>query len=197
MALMNARYYLQAGADSVGSPKFRAGHNVFHPELRIETSQDEKLQISRTDVSDDAVLRITRPIQAVKVVANDGDDANAVFLVGVMDFQWAWINFKSSLPTIYGSTSIAGCETSILLHIVCPDCPKPRPLILIFAIQWLRRYPAWRSQIPNLGPERLSPKPHTFIEWTLLLGACDHNSTALLDPCCDTQPNLARLVITT
>ncbi|KAG1803011.1 hypothetical protein EV424DRAFT_376106 [Suillus variegatus] len=67
MALMNARYYLQAGADSVGSPKFRAGHNVFHPELRIETSQDEKLQISRTDVSDDAVLRITRPIQAVKL----------------------------------------------------------------------------------------------------------------------------------
>ncbi|KAG2098924.1 uncharacterized protein F5147DRAFT_839488, partial [Suillus discolor] len=67
MALMNARYYLQAGADNVGSPKFRAGHNVFHPELRIEMSQDEKLQTSRTDVSDDAVLHTTRPIQAVKL----------------------------------------------------------------------------------------------------------------------------------
>ncbi|KAG2057343.1 hypothetical protein BDR06DRAFT_198761 [Suillus hirtellus] len=67
MALMNARYYLQAGADSVGSPKFRAGRNVFHPELRIPALQDEKLQTSRTDVSDDAVLHITRPIQAVKV----------------------------------------------------------------------------------------------------------------------------------
>ncbi|KAG1785333.1 uncharacterized protein HD556DRAFT_142543 [Suillus plorans] len=69
IALLNARYYLQAGADSVGSPKFRAGHDVFHPELRIETSQDEKLQISRTDVSDDAVLHTTRPIQAVKLPA--------------------------------------------------------------------------------------------------------------------------------
>ncbi|KAG1797134.1 uncharacterized protein HD556DRAFT_1306812 [Suillus plorans] len=36
---------------------------------------------------DDVVLHTARPIQAVVVVASDGDDANAVFLVGVMNFQ--------------------------------------------------------------------------------------------------------------
>jgi len=61
---MNARYYLQTGADSVGSSKFRAGRDVFHPELRIEMSQDKKLQTSRTDVSDDLLATGTMQMQS-------------------------------------------------------------------------------------------------------------------------------------
>lgn len=41
MALMNARYYLQTDAVSVGS-EFRVRHEVYHPELHINTSQDDK-----------------------------------------------------------------------------------------------------------------------------------------------------------
>ncbi|KAG2339035.1 hypothetical protein BDR05DRAFT_638510 [Suillus weaverae] len=63
MALMNARYYLQADMGSMGSPDIRVRHDVYRPELRINASQDNKLQTSRTDVSDDVVLHITRPIQ--------------------------------------------------------------------------------------------------------------------------------------
>ncbi|KAG1778179.1 hypothetical protein EV702DRAFT_1097905 [Suillus placidus] len=63
MALMNARYYLQADVGNMGSPDIRVRHDVYRPELRINASQDDKLQTSRTDVSDDVVLHITRPIQ--------------------------------------------------------------------------------------------------------------------------------------
>lgn len=61
MALMNAPYYLQTNAASVGPPELRVRHEVYRPKLRINTSQDDKL---REDVSDDAVLHTTRPIQA-------------------------------------------------------------------------------------------------------------------------------------
>ncbi|KAG1840177.1 hypothetical protein DFJ58DRAFT_94450, partial [Suillus subalutaceus] len=62
MALLNAKYYLQANTGSVGSSEFRVRHDVYRPELRINTSQDDKPQ---TDVSDDVVLHPARPIQAV------------------------------------------------------------------------------------------------------------------------------------
>ncbi|KAG2098928.1 uncharacterized protein F5147DRAFT_712758 [Suillus discolor] len=51
--------------------------------LCIKTSQDDKLQTSRTDVSDDVVLH-SSTYSSCHVVS-DGDDANAVFLVGVMN----------------------------------------------------------------------------------------------------------------
>ncbi|KAG2033876.1 hypothetical protein BDR03DRAFT_984706 [Suillus americanus] len=91
MALMNAGYYLQVNTGSVGSSKLRVRHDVYRPELRIDTSQDDKPQ---TDVSDDVVLHTTRPTQTVMranvmvyPVANDGEDGNGFFLVGVIDFQ--------------------------------------------------------------------------------------------------------------
>ncbi|KAG1762552.1 hypothetical protein EDD22DRAFT_567647 [Suillus occidentalis] len=60
MALMNARYYVQTDVPSVGPTKLR--HEVYRPKLRINTLQEDKLQ---EDVSDNAVLHTTRPIQAV------------------------------------------------------------------------------------------------------------------------------------
>ncbi|KAG1762553.1 hypothetical protein EDD22DRAFT_969953 [Suillus occidentalis] len=57
MALMNARYYLQTNVVSVGS-ECHVRHEVYHPELHINTSQDDKPQ---TNVSDDVVLYTTRP----------------------------------------------------------------------------------------------------------------------------------------
>lgn len=100
MALMNARYYVQTDAASVGPPKLQVRHDVYRPKLRINTSQDDKLQ---EDMSDDAVLHTTRPIQTVMVGnwmifdarvlmtrlstgTDDGDDGNAFFLVGVTDY---------------------------------------------------------------------------------------------------------------
>jgi hypothetical protein len=97
MALMNARYYLQTDAASVGPPELRVRHEVYRPQLRINTSQDDKL---REDVSDDAVLHTTRPIQAVMVgncmifnarvlmihLSTGIDEGNAFFLVGVTDY---------------------------------------------------------------------------------------------------------------
>ncbi|KAG1840178.1 hypothetical protein DFJ58DRAFT_94462 [Suillus subalutaceus] len=70
LALMNARYYLQADTGSVGSSEFRVRHDVYRPELRINTSQDDKPQ---TDVSDDVVLHTTRPIQAVMLPTMEKD----------------------------------------------------------------------------------------------------------------------------
>ncbi|KIK35741.1 hypothetical protein CY34DRAFT_560540 [Suillus luteus UH-Slu-Lm8-n1] len=64
MALMNARYYVQTDAASVGLPKLQVRHDVYRPKLRTNTSQDDKLQ---EDMSDDAVLHTTRPIQTVMV----------------------------------------------------------------------------------------------------------------------------------
>jgi hypothetical protein len=96
MALMNAPYYLQTNAASVGPPELRVCHEVYRPKLRINTSQDDKL---REDVSDDAALHTTRPIQAVMVgnrmifdarvlttcLFTGTDKGNAFFLVGVTD----------------------------------------------------------------------------------------------------------------
>ncbi|KAG1722710.1 hypothetical protein EDB19DRAFT_1645668, partial [Suillus lakei] len=70
MALMNARYYLQADTNNVDSSEFRVRHGVYRPQLRVNVSQDEKPQTSRKDVSkcpDDEVLHTTRAIQAVMV----------------------------------------------------------------------------------------------------------------------------------
>ncbi|KAG1842973.1 hypothetical protein F4604DRAFT_1597085, partial [Suillus subluteus] len=59
MALLNAKYYLQANTGSLGSSELRVRHDVYRPELRINTSQDDKPQ---TDVSDDGVAsRSTHP----------------------------------------------------------------------------------------------------------------------------------------
>lgn len=79
MALMNARYYLQTNVVSVGS-ECHVRHEVYHPELHINTSQDDKAQ---TNVSDDVVLHITRPGCRV---TEDGDHGQASFHVGVTDY---------------------------------------------------------------------------------------------------------------
>lgn len=79
MALLNARYYLQTNVVSVGS-ECHVRHEVYHPELHINTSQDDKAQ---TNVSDDVVLHITRPGCRV---TEDGDHGQASFQVGVIDY---------------------------------------------------------------------------------------------------------------
>lgn len=79
MALMNARYYLQTNVVSVGS-ECHVRHDVYHPELHINTSQDDKPQ---TNVSDDVVLHITRPGCHV---TEDGDNGQESFHVGVTDY---------------------------------------------------------------------------------------------------------------
>ncbi|KIK33518.1 hypothetical protein CY34DRAFT_18316 [Suillus luteus UH-Slu-Lm8-n1] len=83
MALMNARYYLQTNAVSVGPPELHVHQDVYRPKLRINRSQDDKLQM---DVSDDAVLHTTQPIQAIMVGTDGGDNGNAFFLVGVIGY---------------------------------------------------------------------------------------------------------------
>ncbi|KAG2145833.1 hypothetical protein DEU56DRAFT_183417 [Suillus clintonianus] len=47
LALLNARYYVQANADTSNSYQF---NNVYRPELHVMASQDEELQASRRDI---------------------------------------------------------------------------------------------------------------------------------------------------
>ncbi|KAG1723226.1 hypothetical protein EDB19DRAFT_2043850 [Suillus lakei] len=68
IALLNARYYLQANTNTMNSSEFHMCRDVYPSTLHIRSSQDEKLQASRKSMFkhlDDEVLHITRPMQAV------------------------------------------------------------------------------------------------------------------------------------
>ncbi|KAG1748339.1 uncharacterized protein EDB91DRAFT_1344893 [Suillus paluster] len=67
IALLNARYYLQANADNIDSSEFHNRHGVYRPELCMGASQDESFHAPQKNVfkqPDDDVLRITRPVEA-------------------------------------------------------------------------------------------------------------------------------------
>ncbi|KAG2339034.1 hypothetical protein BDR05DRAFT_968484 [Suillus weaverae] len=59
IALLNARYYMQANATVDSHER----HGVYRPELHVSASQDEEFQKSQKDPEDE-VLHITQPIQA-------------------------------------------------------------------------------------------------------------------------------------
>ncbi|KAG2145825.1 hypothetical protein DEU56DRAFT_788260 [Suillus clintonianus] len=68
IALLNARYYLQANADIIDSSEFHKPHGVSRSELRISASdsQDNKYPAHRKTVFeqlDDGVLHLTRPAE--------------------------------------------------------------------------------------------------------------------------------------
>ncbi|KAG0698133.1 hypothetical protein DFH29DRAFT_113285 [Suillus ampliporus] len=50
LALLNARYYLQVGADTVGSSEFHIRHDVYRSELHMSASQDGELQTSQKNL---------------------------------------------------------------------------------------------------------------------------------------------------
>jgi len=86
VALLNARYYLQANADTVDSSEVHIRHGVYRPELHTKASQDDELQASPKNVfkrPDDEVLHITRPVQTAMVgggcITVDGRGLNETF----------------------------------------------------------------------------------------------------------------------
>ncbi|KAG1740207.1 uncharacterized protein EDB91DRAFT_1133693 [Suillus paluster] len=67
IALLNARYCLQANADNIDSSEFHNRHGVYRPELCISSSQDENFPASQKNVirqHSDEVLHLTRPVHA-------------------------------------------------------------------------------------------------------------------------------------
>ncbi|KAG1775798.1 hypothetical protein EV702DRAFT_1279719 [Suillus placidus] len=67
IALLNARYYLQANANNIDSSECHKRHSIYRPELRMSASQDNKVPTPKKLVfqqPDDEVLHLTRPVQA-------------------------------------------------------------------------------------------------------------------------------------
>src|SRR6267154_4144653 len=70
LALLNARYYLQANAGTMDSCEPNIRDRIYRPDLHIMASQDEELQASQKNLSkhpEDEVVHLTRPAQAAMV----------------------------------------------------------------------------------------------------------------------------------
>ncbi|KAG0698364.1 hypothetical protein DFH29DRAFT_941402 [Suillus ampliporus] len=66
LALLNARYYFEASADTINSSEYHVHHRVYRPELHVGMSRDRELQASQKNMFNHLGDEVVHPTRSDK-----------------------------------------------------------------------------------------------------------------------------------